>query len=318
MGTKTSAAMWLTGAALTALLLGTAFAEEAALMEMGRGFRDGSAFHSFPTWRGKDEGANCMVGVLPMVKMSFSSSSAMTALFNKGCANDEQCRQTNSGICNGHVPLWTGITQRGICFKTGKMTRSACVCGVFVNHVTDKKQCTPKDMPKPAWTMDAKEAYDTSFLEQEQATMETQAVAAGEAATETAMMQKKGITDWFRSTKRFPVWTDNKKNGKYCALGWLPYSKCGREGLKITTCSKDDSCKCSIGCPGPAVLHPTLRWQPMCMTRGSNKCVCALVSTDINAENECQFPWRIEENQMVFYQARDKEHKLPTWWDHVQ
>merc|ERR1712178_519650 len=127
MGTKTSAAMWLTGAALTALLLGT-------------------AFYSFPTWRGKDEGANCMVGVLPMIKMSFSSSSAMTALLNKGCANDEQCRQTSNGICNGHIPLWHGITQRGICFKTGKMSRSACVCGVFVNHVTDKKQCTPKDM----------------------------------------------------------------------------------------------------------------------------------------------------------------------------
>ena len=40
----------LGGAVLTALLLGTAFAEETALMEMGRGFRDGNAFYSFPTW----------------------------------------------------------------------------------------------------------------------------------------------------------------------------------------------------------------------------------------------------------------------------
>ena len=39
-------------AAFMVLLLGAAFAEEAELAEMGRGFRDGRAFYSFPTWVG--------------------------------------------------------------------------------------------------------------------------------------------------------------------------------------------------------------------------------------------------------------------------
>ena len=71
-------------------------------------------------------------------------------------------------------------------------------------------------MPKPEWTSDTKAAYGAAFVEQ--AATETEALAAAEAATETAM-QKKGIGDWFRSTKRFPVWTDNKKNGPTKVIG---------------------------------------------------------------------------------------------------
>jgi len=191
--------------------------------------------------------------------------------------------------------MWNGITQRGICYKTGKLTRSACVCGVFVNHITEKKQCNNK-MPAPGWTTLAKDSY-AAFIEEQEG--------------------KKGITDWFRSGKRFPYWTNDKTNGQYCALGWLPYVQCGRSGLKITTCSKDQTCKCEIGCPGPAVLHPTLRWQPLCFTRGMNRCVCALVSTDIKSTEGCTMPTRVEENSMVYFTAKDsKRGKAPSWWDH--
>merc|ERR1712072_798262 len=125
--------------------------------------------------------------------MSFSSSSATTALFNGGCKHDAQCAQTNNGICNGHIPMWNGITQRGICYKTGKLSRSACVCGVFVNHITEKKQCNNK-MLAPGWTTLAKDSY-AAFIEEQEG--------------------KKGVTDWFRSGKRFPYWTSDKTNGQY-------------------------------------------------------------------------------------------------------
>merc|ERR1711871_1370107 len=87
--------------------------------------------------------------------------------------------------------------------------------------------------------------------------MGSAAKAIGSAAADASSFVKHSF---ITSKKQFPIWVNNGKNGKYCALGWLPYVDCGRSGSHLMTCSADEKCMCKRGCPGRSAMHPGLAW----------------------------------------------------------
>lgn len=293
--------------------------------------------------------SKCMVAILPFVRMSMASSSVTTAIFKTGCDHDEQCAQHGRGVCNSHMALWYGIHTRPTCNIQNGINQ--CVCGVFVDHVIRPEECTAKDMPgkfaaagrrdlvltlslacvshnqlsAPHWALskqdkDGLHAEHSSFVEE--AATETATATETVAATDTAQVAvaegEKGAVDWFKEGKRFPMWQNDNSNDKYCALGWLPYVRCSRSGLNIKTCSKDESCLCERGCPGPSQVNPSLQWTPMCFKRGMNQCMCALISTTIGSQAGCMMPSRHTVNKVPLFYAEDDHQIGKSWWsEHI-
>jgi len=136
---------------------------------------------------------------------------------------------------------------------------------------------------------------------------------------------KRAVNHYFSSEKQFPIWENTAASGRYCALGYLPYVKCARPGchLPLTTCSKDSDCMCAKGCPGDtssvlALMHgsSTLTWQPVCYKRGTNKCICALVGSQVHSTEGCTWPALHKENDIVKYFAKGSgDGAGAKWWE---